>query len=91
MGSERVVSSAIVVLLFFLGAVLVGAADSGEARRLFERKCSTCHSIERPKSQGKTKTGWQATVLRMKRHGARLSDGDAAAIVDYLARTYPKK
>jgi mono/diheme cytochrome c family protein len=83
--------SAMVVFLFLLGWADKGITAPIEAGGLFEKKCSACHSIDRPKSQGKTRSEWQATVLRMKGHGAALTDEDIGAIVDYLTRTYPKK
>lgn len=83
--------SALAGFLFLFGQTAVGTAASKDARGLFEQKCSVCHSIEKPKSQKKTKAEWHATVLRMKGHGAALTDEDVGAIADYLARTYPKK
>lgn len=83
--------SVLAAFLFVLGQPAAGAAASKDARGLFEQKCSACHSIEKPKSQKKTKAEWHATVLRMRGHGAALTDEDVGAIVDYLAKTYPKK
>jgi mono/diheme cytochrome c family protein len=91
MKRDYVFLSVMFVFLFLLAQAVPGVAAPKDARGLFERKCSACHSIDKPKSQGKTKVEWQATVLRMKGHGAALTDEDVGAIVDYLTRTYPKK
>ncbi|NLT24810.1 MAG: hypothetical protein GXX82_17340 [Syntrophorhabdus sp.] len=85
------VLSVMVVFLFLFGGAAVGVPAEKGGRALFEKKCGACHSIDKPKSQGKTRAEWQATVVRMKGHGAALTDADISAIVDHLARAYPKK
>jgi len=87
----HIILPAIVVFVVLLGRADKGMTAEKDDRGLFEKKCSACHSIERPKSQGKTRSEWQATVLRMKGHGAALTDEDVRAIVGHLATTYPKK
>jgi cytochrome c5 len=63
------------------------AAEKAEA--LFKAKCSTCHAIERPKGKKKTPQGWEQTVMRMKNvNRAPLTDDEARAIIDYLAKEY---
>jgi len=82
-----------------VGVLLVGAAllavggcasststpsqgSSGQA--LFEENCSVCHELTRATQAQKDRAGWVATVDRMREHGAKVSDEQAAAIVDYL-------
>jgi len=81
----------IIVFSLLAGPAVIRTAAAREAAELFEKKCSTCHSIDRPKSKNKTPAQWQATVLRMKKHGADLTDAEVRTIVDYLAKNYPKK
>ncbi len=59
-----------------------GTASSGQA--LFEEHCSVCHPTSRALQVQKDRQGWESTVSRMRGHGARLSDDEAAAVVDYL-------
>ncbi len=66
------------------------AAQAPDAKALFETKCSTCHSLERPTSKRKDRAGWEKTVARMKRNGCPISDEEAKTIVDYLTETYGK-
>ena len=71
------------------------ATTTTDAKEIFESKCSACHSINRPKSKTKTRSGWEATVKRMQdSNGARtvagLTDEDAEKIIDYLAEKYGK-
>jgi len=60
-----------------------------DAEKLFESKCSICHTIDRPKSKKKTKAEWETTVMRMKnKNGCPVSDEEARAIIDYLSEKY---
>jgi len=60
-----------------------------DAEKLFESKCSVCHSIERPKSKKKTKAEWETTVMRMKnKNGCPVSDEEAKTIINYLSEKY---
>lgn len=67
------------------------AGDEANAKLLFERKCGTCHSIEKPKSKTQTKGEWEKTVTRMKNvNMAPISNEEAKAIIDYLTENYGK-
>jgi sulfite dehydrogenase (cytochrome) subunit B len=53
--------------------------------------CSTCHSLDyiQMNSPFLNAAGWTAEVTKMiKAMGAPISDADAKAIVDYLAKNY---
>jgi mono/diheme cytochrome c family protein len=63
-----------------------------DAKALFESKCSTCHSINRPMSKKKTEEKWTKTVARMRKWwGCVLTDEEAKIIVDYLFKNYGKE
>ncbi len=67
----------------------ISAGENNNPKSLFEKKCSICHSIERPMSITKTKEGWEATVMRMKdENDAPISNEEARIIIDYLAENY---
>lgn len=69
----------------------IGAGEESSVRDLFESKCSLCHPTDRPKSKRKTREEWEVTVMRMKNvNGARVSDEEAQAIIDYLAQNWGK-
>jgi len=59
------------------------ALDAG--RVLVESKCKLCHTLDRVKTAKKDGAGWTATVERMRKNGAVLSDTEAQQIIDYLA------
>jgi cytochrome c5 len=71
--------------LFLAGGVgpAVGQAP-GDAKALFEAKCSICHPISRPLGKTKDRQGWTETVTRMQKgNGCPISDGEAKQIIDY--------
>lgn len=60
----------------------------GGEKALVEKTCGTgCHSVEVVTSQRMTKTEWNAVVQGMVAHGAKASDAEANAIMEYLAKT----
>jgi len=77
--------------LLFFSSQYGSAEEKGNAKLLFESKCGTCHSVEKPKSQRKTKGEWETTVMRMKNvNMAPISSKEAKDIIDYLATRYGK-
>jgi len=77
------------VLFFVFSVTFVHSAE--DAKALFEKKCSICHSSDRPKSKQKTAGEWQTTVMRMKNvNGCPITDAEANIIIDYLTRNYGK-
>jgi cytochrome c5 len=80
-------------MIFFISSVVLAQnmrKEQVNAETLFENKCSTCHSTNRPKSKQKTASEWAETVARMREHGCVLTDKEAKIIVDYLAKNYGK-
>jgi hypothetical protein len=61
-----------------------------DAKTLFEKKCSVCHSADRAKSLMKTNEEWTKTVTRMKNKTGNISVEEAKIIIDYLTKTYGK-
>lgn len=59
-----------------------------DAAALLEARCSTCHSTAKAAQARKTLEEWTQTVTRMIGKGARLTDAEKAALIEYLARTY---
>ena len=57
-------------MLVFLSLASLTAQSMGQtatdAKTLFEKKCSVCHSADRAKSLKKTNEEWSKTVTRMK-------------------------
>ncbi len=59
-------------------------AGSSDPASLVKTRCTVCHGIERVDAAHHDRVAWQATVDRMRGKGAKLSDAEAASVVDYL-------
>ena len=69
--------------------VLAGVVAASSPEELYEKKCSTCHVIERSKSKKKSRKGWEITVMRMKNsNGCPITDEEAEIIIDHLTENY---
>jgi hypothetical protein len=64
--------------------------EATDAKALFEKKCSVCHSADRAKSANKTNEEWTNTVTRMKNKTGNISVEEVKIIIDYLTKTYGK-
>ncbi len=86
----------VIIALFTCVFLLAGSAyaqkESGgqgedRGKALFEGKCSDCHALSRPLNKTKDRDGWTATVTRMQKvNGCRITDAEAAEIVNYLVK-----
>jgi quinoprotein glucose dehydrogenase len=64
-------------------------APVGDAKVLMEKTCgTTCHSIEVVTTQRMSANEWNAVVQNMVARGARASDPEMKAIVEYLSKTF---
>lgn len=59
------------------------------ARDTFQRVCAPCHPPQIVLGRGMTREQWGALVSNMISRGAKGSDDEFAAIVDYLAKNLP--
>ena len=80
------------ILSFILAGIIVcagvmlGGCSSEDAGALYEKKCSTCHTLERvEQATYSTESQWLETIARMQQQTDSISDDDAAAIAAYLA------
>lgn len=54
---------------------------------LVEARCKRCHSADKAygqKAAGHDRAWWERTLQRMTRRGARLSESERQAVIDYL-------
>lgn len=73
------------------GIVLASGTEAPNPTQLYEKKCSSCHPIERSKSKRKSEKGWRKTVMRMKNtNGAPITDEEAEIIIRHLTDKYGK-
>ena len=74
------------LVLVGLIPILGITAEDSDAKALFKKRCSLCHSTSRPLGKTKSSKEWEKTVMRMKGYaGDRISDQDANIITVYLA------
>jgi competence protein ComEA len=78
------------LILCFLPAMLALAQfPDGPGKAETVRLCSQCHELERAASMRMDAEGWQASVSKMSSLGMKATDAEIAAIVAYLAKTFP--
>lgn len=71
-----------------VGAFTPLVLPPGGAKALVQKTCGTgCHSVEVVTSQRMSQKDWNAVVRSMIARGAKASDEEAAAIVEYLGKT----
>jgi competence protein ComEA len=66
----------------------VGAQDSlpdKPGKQAVERVCSACHELDTAIGARHTRAEWRSLVDAMLNRGARATDEEIAAIIDYLA------
>src|SRR3954469_8917524 len=83
MDSRKVTSAA---LVFFASGVW---AQDPPGRAAAQRICIQCHEFERSIAPRQNRAGWQTTMDKMIALGAKGTQKDFDAVVDYLAATYP--
>ena len=70
-------------------AMLAGAAwaqlPDGPGKAETEKICSQCHDLARSISQHQDRAGWETTVAKMVASGAKATDTEIEAVVNYLA------
>jgi|SRR5262247_3194691 len=63
----------------------------GPNRELVEVVCGSCHDIEMVAINGRSEERWRLTIDEMAGYGMRISPGDRALILRYLATYLPAK
>jgi competence protein ComEA len=78
--------------LFALAASQVGSAQGqlpdGPGKEETTRVCGTCHPADRAASVRLTRVGWQETIGKMVGLGAKGSDQDLEAVLNYLSTNF---
>ena len=64
---------------------------AGRGRETVARICTQCHAATVFASQQHTRGEWLDIVHEMQNAGAKASKAEVRQIVDYLARTFPKR
>ena len=67
------------------------ALPDGDGAELTRERCLICHGTELISQQRLNRAGWEREADKMIRWGAALTEEEKAAVVDYLARTFPPR
>jgi hypothetical protein len=86
----------LVIGIVALGAIAPSRAQyatlpEGPNRELVEAVCGSCHDIEMVAINGRSEERWRLTIDEMTGYGMRLSPGDRALVLRYLATYLPPK
>lgn len=83
---RRIAVATIAAALTFCAAPAVNAEDSPIAagKGVFEKKCVTCHTLERSLAKKADLAGWQEILKRMVKNGAALTQPEVDQVVGYL-------
>lgn len=80
--------SAVVVFSVLSLSASAFAAPALDGEKLLEERCKSCHVSARAKMLKKNKAEWEALVKRMVGKGAKLTEPENKALVEFLAKTY---
>jgi competence protein ComEA len=73
------------VPLAFLATGAWAQLPDGPGKAETERLCSQCHELARSISLRQDHAGWETTVDKMVSLGAKATDKETTAVIDYLA------
>src|ERR1700689_4414009 len=59
-----------------------------EAKRLLDRACASCHSLERVEQSRFPEERWRVLAVDMRERGAKLSDEELERLVEWLGRVW---
>ena len=73
------------LIIAFLASAAWAQLPDGPGKAETERLCSQCHELARSISLRQDRAGWEATVDKMVSLGAKATDKETGAVIDYLA------
>lgn len=79
---------AALVLCLALPVSAQSQLPEGKGKDVTVRVCGTCHPAERGASVRLTREGWGEVIAKMVSLGAKATDEDLAAVLDYLSTNF---
>jgi hypothetical protein len=89
--SHRCCSALLVLVVSAIWAPLAGAQvqlPDGPGKAELQRVCGLCHQPDRAAAVRLTREGWEGVIADMIARGARGTDEEFAAILDYLSKNF---
>ncbi|MBU0496088.1 MAG: hypothetical protein KKA73_18170 [Chloroflexi bacterium] len=79
--------------LLLVALALAACASTGASRdpgdELLHTRCQSCHNLERiSRASPRSLEGWEATIDRMRAHGAQITNDEAAVLAAYLTNAH---
>jgi cytochrome c5 len=56
-----------------------------QGKKLVDERCTKCHNLDRIQAAHHDRAGWENTVARMVRLGAKLNKEERQKVIDYLS------
>ena len=85
-----VFSKALVVVCLFAGSSAAQSFPDGLGKETFVNVCSSCHDPTHVLGKQMSKPEWKAKVTEMLQEETDVTDEEKDAIVEYLAKNFPK-
>jgi competence protein ComEA len=82
-------STNVLALALLLALPAFAQLPAGPGKAETEKLCSQCHELDRSISPRQDRGGWQATIDKMISLGAKGTDKEFEAVLDYLSSHYP--
>lgn len=79
---------ALILLCFAMISSAQDPLPEAPAKKTVENVCGGCHDVDTAIGERHDKAGWQTVVATMVNRGARASDQEFDAIIDYLAKYF---
>jgi hypothetical protein len=79
---------AILIALLPLVGTKLATLPEGKGKSVVESRCYACHSADLLVQQRLTAKQWTATVEKMTRWGAPVTDDEKPVIIEYLAKRF---
>src|SRR5882672_1920726 len=61
----------------------------GPGKEETQKLCSGCHDLDKSVSLKQDRAGWQRTIEKMLAFGAKATDQEFNAVLDYLSKNFP--
>src|SRR5580704_1083693 len=80
--------AALIVLCFAMNSNAQDPLPEAPAKKTVEAVCGSCHDVDTAIGEKHDKAGWQTVIATMVNRGARASDQEFDAIIEYLAKYF---
>ena len=75
-------------LAFFVTLAVSSAQEAPKGEAVFQKVCSNCHAAQVALATRRTRAQWQETIDKMVGLGAKATDEEFAAVLNYLSTEY---